>query len=208
MITDNYLNFLEQNLNAHQYQVIMLGDFIMPNYGWINDVPHLNSHFYKNIKGSSIHIATCFLGPDQRNNSVINTALLFLVFSCTSNPSSPMVIPDKYRPPLLLDFKLTLDCHCTSLTPHHSYAQGDYLLLYNILYQSDWSCVLNENSVELAMCNLSSMVHEYMNLVIPHVRSKYYTFLHWFSNSCQSVSVQMKSPVLSLEVAQIFLPFS
>jgi hypothetical protein len=26
-IIDNYLNYLEQNLNAHQYRIIMLGDF-------------------------------------------------------------------------------------------------------------------------------------------------------------------------------------
>jgi hypothetical protein len=31
-IIGDYLNFLEQNLNSHQYRVIMLGDFNVPNY--------------------------------------------------------------------------------------------------------------------------------------------------------------------------------
>jgi hypothetical protein len=38
-----------------------------------------------------------------------------------------------YPPPLLLDFNLTLGCHRVSMTPHRSYAQGDYPLLHNFL---------------------------------------------------------------------------
>jgi hypothetical protein len=98
MITDNYLNFPEQNLNAYKYHVIMLGDFNIPNYGWINGVPHPNFYFFNKMKGNSIHTATRFLGPDQYNNSVVNTALLYLVFSHISDlsasiSSSLMVTP-------------------------------------------------------------------------------------------------------------------
>jgi hypothetical protein len=35
-----------------------------------------------------------------------------------------LVTPDKYHPPLLFDFTLTLGCHRVSLTPHRSDAQG------------------------------------------------------------------------------------
>jgi endonuclease/exonuclease/phosphatase family metal-dependent hydrolase len=42
-IIDNCLNFLEQNLKTHQYPVIMLGDFNVPNYDRINGAPIPNS---------------------------------------------------------------------------------------------------------------------------------------------------------------------
>jgi hypothetical protein len=45
-ITDNYLHFLEQNLNANQYRVIMLGDFNVLNNVLINGEPLPSSHYY------------------------------------------------------------------------------------------------------------------------------------------------------------------
>jgi hypothetical protein len=38
-IIDNNLKFLERNLNAHQYRVIVLGDFNVAVCDWINVVP-------------------------------------------------------------------------------------------------------------------------------------------------------------------------
>jgi hypothetical protein len=107
---------LEQNINAHQYRVIILGDFNTPNYDWINGAPVSNSYYYKIIEGNSIHTATCLLGPDQYNNCVANSAVLDLVFSNiddlnASICSFPVVASDKYHPPLLFSFKLTLHSH-------------------------------------------------------------------------------------------------
>jgi hypothetical protein len=56
-------------------------------------------------------------------------------------------------------------------------------LLYNILRNSDWSCVLNENSIESAVNHLTATVCEAMNLAIPYIISKNSTFPHWFSDS-------------------------
>jgi hypothetical protein len=96
------------------YRVIMLCAFNIPKYDWINGAPLPNSYCYKKIKGNHIYTATCFLGFDQRNNSTVNSALLDLVFSDISDisayiSSSPVVTSDKYHPPLLLDFNLTLN---------------------------------------------------------------------------------------------------
>jgi hypothetical protein len=55
------------------------------------------------------------------------------------------------------------------------------MLLYNILRQSDWSCVLNENSVDAAINNLTARVCKAMNLAIPYVRPKNSSFPPWFS---------------------------
>jgi hypothetical protein len=93
-----------------------------------------------------------------------------------------VVAPEKYYPPVHLGFNLTLDCHRISLTPHCSYAQGDYLLPYNVLRHSDWSRVLNENFVDFAVNNLTAIVSEAMNFAIPYIKSINSTCLCWFSN--------------------------
>jgi hypothetical protein len=119
----------------------MLGHFNAPNYDWINGTPLPNSYYYIKMKRNSIHTATSFLGLDQRNNSIINSALLDLVFSNVSHISASIssspVVTSAYYHPLVLDFNLILGYHRTSLIPHRSYAQGDYLLLYNVLRYSD-----------------------------------------------------------------------
>jgi hypothetical protein len=165
----------------------MLGDFNVPNYDCANDGANSSSYCYNKIKENSIHMATCLLEPNQRNNSIINNPLLNFVFSNISDwsafiSSSSVVAPDTYHPPLL-HFNLTLGCHRTPLTPHRNCAQGDCLLLYNISCHSDWSCVLNEHSVDSAVNNLTALAREAINLAITYIKSKNSTFLLWFSNS-------------------------
>jgi hypothetical protein len=92
-----------------------------------------------------------------------------------------MVAPDIYHLPLVLDFKLIFDYQYTSLIPWRSCDKGDYLLLYNTLYNFDWPCILNENSVESAVYNLTAVVSQAVNPVIPVVEPKNSTFYHWFS---------------------------
>jgi hypothetical protein len=75
-----YLNFLEQNLNAHQCRLIMLSNFNVLNDVWINGVPLPNSYYCNKIEGNAIHTATYFLCLDQRNNSIANSALFDLIF--------------------------------------------------------------------------------------------------------------------------------
>jgi hypothetical protein len=143
----------------------------------INGAPLRNSYYYNKIKGKSIHTAICFLGLDQYNNPIINSALLNLVFANISDvsasiSSSPVLTLDKYHPPLLLDFDLSLKCHRVSLTPRRSYAQGDYLLLCNGLRHSDWFYIRNENSLDPAVNNLTAIVREDINIALPYIKSK------------------------------------
>jgi hypothetical protein len=84
-ITKNYLNFLEQNVSTHLYCVIMLGDFNVPKYDWINDIPLPNCYYYSKIKGNFIHATSCFLGLYQHNNSVPNSALLNNILTNINN---------------------------------------------------------------------------------------------------------------------------
>jgi hypothetical protein len=116
-------------------------------------------------------------------NTVVNNALLGLVFSNISDiilaiPRFSLVTPHTFHPSLLLDFKLTFDCHRIPLTPHRSHTQGDYLLLYNVLRHTDWSSVLSENSIDSAVYNLTAIMREAIN-----VKSQNSAFPHWFYNS-------------------------
>jgi hypothetical protein len=78
-----------------------------------------------------------------------------------------MVASDKYHRTLVLGFRLIFDRQYASLIPRRNYDKRDSLLLYDTLYNSDRSCILNENSVDSA-----AAVSEAINLAIPFVKSK------------------------------------
>jgi hypothetical protein len=163
--------------------------FNVPKYDCLNGTPLSNCYYYNKIKGNLIDATSCFLSLNQHNNSTSNNALLDLVFTninnlCVSFSNYPVVAPDNYHPPLNLDFKLTSDSQPTFLTPRRNYGQGDCLLLYNTLSNYDWSCVLNENSVDsAAVYNFTASVSETLNETIPFVKPKNSSFPHWFSKS-------------------------
>jgi hypothetical protein len=94
-----------------------------------------------------------------------------------------VVAPNNCHPPLNPDFKVTLDSQSTFLTPRSNYDPGDYLLFYNTLSNYDWPCVLNENSVDSAVCNFTASVSETINKTIPFVKPKKSSFPHLFSKS-------------------------
>jgi hypothetical protein len=108
------------------------------------------------------HANSCFLDLNQHNSSVPNDALLDLILTNVNDlfvsiSYYPIVTLDNYHPPLV-DFKLIFDCKPTPLTPRHSYTKGDYLLLYNTLSNCDWSCVLNETSINSAVYKITACV--------------------------------------------------
>jgi hypothetical protein len=92
-----------------------------------------------------------------------------------------LVAPDNYHPPLDLEFKLIFNSQYTVLVPRCNCGKGDYLLLYDTLLNSDWSCVLNENSVDSAVKNPTAAVSETIDLAIPFVKPNNSTYPHWFS---------------------------
>jgi hypothetical protein len=71
----------------------------------------------------------------------------------------------------------------TFLNPQRKYGQGDYLLLYNTSSKCDWSCALNENSVDSSVYNFTASVSEATNEAILSVKPKSSTVPHWFSKS-------------------------
>jgi hypothetical protein len=81
-----------------------------------------------------------------------------------------MVSPDKYHPPHLLDFQLMLNYSYLLSTRRRLYGKGDYILRYNTLLNSDWSCVYNKNSVHSTFRNLTATVSEAINQAILFVK--------------------------------------
>jgi hypothetical protein len=140
---------------------------------------------YSKIKGNLFHATICFLGLNQHNDTVPNGSLLDLVFTNISDlnisiSNFSMVSSDKYHPPLLLDFHLMLDYSYLLSTPRRLYGRGDYLLLYNTLFRSDWPCVYNEKSVNSAVLNLTAIVAEAINQANPFVKYRKSSLPHWF----------------------------
>jgi hypothetical protein len=81
---------------------------------------------------------------------------------------------DKYHLSCVLDLKLILDCHCTSLTSQSTYGKRDYL---EIPYITCWSCILNENSVHCAVYNLTLTALESINMAIPFLKPRSLPFV-------------------------------
>jgi hypothetical protein len=151
------------------------GDYNVPNYNWSYGSPLPDAHYYSKMKGNLFLAAICFLGLNQ-HDTVPNGSLLDLVFTNMNDLSVSisdfsMVSLDKYHPPLLLDFQLML-AYSYLLSMPHLYGQGDYLLLYNTLLDSDWSCVHNENSLNSAILNLTAIVFEAINHAIVFVKCR------------------------------------
>jgi hypothetical protein len=69
-----------------------------------------------------ISISNCFYY--NKFKGIINVKDLCVSVSCY-----PMVAPYNYRLPLKFDFKLTLDCLYTYMTPQCNYEQGNYALV-------------------------------------------------------------------------------
>jgi hypothetical protein len=164
-IIEDYLNFLEHNLSARLYRAIILGDFNVPNYDWINGTTLPNCHYCSKIKGNLIHATSRLLALYQHNSSVANNALLDLILTNINDlrvsvSDFPMVVPANYHPPFHLNLKLTVDFQPAVMTPQRSYKHGNYLLLYTTLSNCDWSCVLNETSVHSAVNSLTARVSE------------------------------------------------
>jgi hypothetical protein len=119
---------------------------------------------------------------------VPNGCLLDLVFINICDLSVSIsdfstVSPNKYHPPLLLDFQLMLDYSYSPSTPRCLYGRGDYLLLYNTLINSAWLCVHSETSVDSAVLSHTAVVSEAINQTIHFVKYRNSSFPHWFSST-------------------------
>jgi hypothetical protein len=106
----------------------------------------------------------------QHNVKITVSPLQLLCFYNICKSSLYYYYYHHHHPPLVLEFKLIFHSQYTMLVPQHNYGKGDDLLLYDTLLNSDWSCVLNEISVDSAVNNLTATVSEAIDLAIPFVK--------------------------------------
>jgi hypothetical protein len=84
-VIESCFNSVETNLNPQKFHVVLLGDFNVLGYDWVNGFPQANSHYYTKLRGDVIHSTTCYLGLSQCNLTIQNENLLDLVFANISN---------------------------------------------------------------------------------------------------------------------------
>jgi hypothetical protein len=109
-VSENYFNSLETNLNPQSFRVVLLGDFNVPGYDWVNGFPQDNTHYYIKLRGDVIHNSTCYLGLSQYNLISQNKNLLDLVFANFSNANVYNYKFDLVEPvnPLLTPLSISL----------------------------------------------------------------------------------------------------
>jgi hypothetical protein len=126
---------LETKLDTQNFRVVLLGDFNVPGYDWVNGFPQANSHYYIKIRGGIIQNATCYLGLKQRNFTVNNMNFLDLVFAHGYNVTVAisdfeLVVPDTNVPPLCTDLDILTSSSQSLRYSFRNHPRGDYALLY------------------------------------------------------------------------------
>jgi hypothetical protein len=185
-MTENYFSSLETKLDTHNFRVVLLGDFNVPGYNWVNGFPKANFQYYTKIRGGIIQNATCYLGLQQCNFTVRRMNLLELVFANFHNVTVAIsdfewVVPDTYHPPMCTDLNILTSCSQSLRYSFRNYPRGDYALLYEILSSYDWSFVYKQTSVDSAVNELNSVVVNSLNQTVPYTCTGKSKFPCWFS---------------------------
>jgi hypothetical protein len=98
-----------------------------------------------------------------------------------------MIGPDKYRPPLLIDFQLILDYPYLLSTPRRLYGRGDYPLLYNKKINKSKSVALQ------ALTNLGP-AEQLPLAVFPDCTRRYWVDM-WSTHRIPRLHFQLSKPV-------------
>jgi hypothetical protein len=188
--TARYFRFLEGNLDAHNFRVIIVGDFNAPGFDWKRELSLPNSHYYCKFKGEAIYSSTCLLNLNQCNVTDHTSNLLDLIFSNLSDlditPVDPGIIkPDNYHPLLVINVSLPLsNCSQSVVSSYRKFSSGNYALLYHILSTTDWSCAYGTSSVDTAVTCLNAGVQDALECAISRgVINTHLKFPHWYSTS-------------------------
>jgi hypothetical protein len=63
---------VEANLHRHGFHIIILGDFDVPGYDWVNGVPQVISYYYIEFRRDIIGNTASSFGLYQFNYAVLN----------------------------------------------------------------------------------------------------------------------------------------
>jgi hypothetical protein len=62
-VIENCFNSLENKLITQNFRVVLLGDFTVPGYDWVSDLPHAYTHYYTKLRGEgsiTLHVSLEF----------------------------------------------------------------------------------------------------------------------------------------------------
>jgi hypothetical protein len=106
---------------------------------------------------------------------------------CINHVDPRLVKLDNYHSLLIINIYLPFATYIQNYVQHIrtiNYHIKQYILLYNILYTYDWSCLYGTTSVSSTAASLNTAVQGTMEQAIPrsiiNCKSK---FLHWYSGS-------------------------
>jgi hypothetical protein len=112
--------------------------------------------------------------------------LVFAVFGDMNMilTDNSLVQPDNYHLTFIIDIDLFFE---NSIQTHdfsyRRFATRDYLSLYNIFYNYDWSCVYSATTVDAAVDSLNAAVQLPMDQAILRDSGRRSKFPSWFSSS-------------------------
>jgi hypothetical protein len=152
-----YFDCLEASVNLLDTNVIIAGDF---------NIPEITGSNYNLLNGSclsrQLNDTLAFLGLESRNNiSNCNQCTLDLVvcdkLSRTTVTREASVVPeDRHHPSLLITIEIPSLSFPKPSDPNilnfkYNFRKGNYLSLYNSLYNTNWNYIKQYNEVNEAL---------------------------------------------------------
>jgi hypothetical protein len=77
LLIDNYFRFLENKLDAHNFRVIMVGNFNTPGFDWKYGMSLPNSHYYSKLREMRFTPPRVFLTLSRA--LILSAAVIYLI---------------------------------------------------------------------------------------------------------------------------------
>lgn len=168
----------------YNQKVLLIGDFNLPNYN-------------ENINDNKSTILTNFMDllKLQQFNHITNTnnRLLDLVLSnsncVVSRDVLPFVNEDPHHPSLLIEFDIYSPASRRaefalnkSLSKEFNFRKANYPLMYDKFLHADWSPILNERNVNLAVNKLNDIICDIFHETVPLKYNRKRRYPSWFTS--------------------------
>lgn len=163
--------------------IYFIGDFNIPEYNKDNIVP--------SNPATALYRFSEYLDMKQFNNVLnINETTLDLVLSnanCDVNRSLEcLVIEDLHHPPLDISLEISSfqpENFPYNLTEMYNFKKANYPLLYESLFQTNWSFLTELNEVNIACTAFYSKLTEIFDKFVPKSIPKQPKYPTWYTNN-------------------------
>ncbi len=189
---NDYFDKIIQNYDNKTNRLLIFGDFNVPEIKW-NEISYTDW----NVCSTSNKMNKIFEMMNTLNISQINTHnnshnnILDLIFLNTdsiklvgiNHNMNPLVKPDKFHPPLSLNISINRPYALITEddTMKYCFDKGNYLGLVFSSRDTDWSSVITESSVDMAVDKFTSIINSQIKTFIPKKKKKNLKYPSWYS---------------------------